>query len=171
MISSPRKNIRPASGWVSRISDLARVDLPQPDSPTSARVSPRKASHPRRRPRGFFTPRRVFLDYAPGFQQSPCFPAHKTPPVSKQRTKCPGPTSQSAGEASLQPSPHLPQRGEKRHPEGRRRKSGTLPGMAVSVSPPSSAPPPRPEAPWYKDARERQTGRIPRPAPRSARRT
>ncbi len=39
-ISSPSSRTDPAVGWISRSTDLPVVVLPQPDSPTSARVSP-----------------------------------------------------------------------------------------------------------------------------------
>ena len=39
--SVPSRTIRPAVGSMMRISALPVVDLPQPDSPTRPRVSPR----------------------------------------------------------------------------------------------------------------------------------
>ncbi|GAV33936.1 hypothetical protein ROTAS13_01595 [Roseomonas sp. TAS13] len=44
--SWPSKRIVPALGSISRITSRAVVDLPQPDSPTSARVSPRFRRNP-----------------------------------------------------------------------------------------------------------------------------
>ena len=40
VISRPSKRIRPAVGSISRSTSRPSVDLPQPDSPTSASVSP-----------------------------------------------------------------------------------------------------------------------------------
>ena len=40
-MSRPSKITDPAVGSISRISRRASVDLPQPDSPTIAKVSPR----------------------------------------------------------------------------------------------------------------------------------
>ncbi|MNL18104.1 hypothetical protein D3C87_1392350 [compost metagenome] len=42
--SAPLKVILPEVGSTSRISDLPSEDLPQPDSPTSATVSPASIS-------------------------------------------------------------------------------------------------------------------------------
>ena len=43
VMSVPSKRIVPAVGSISRSTKRAVVDLPQPDSPTSASVSPRSS--------------------------------------------------------------------------------------------------------------------------------
>ena len=130
----------PAVAGTSRISSRPSVDFPQPDSPTSPRVSPGSIvrSTPSTARKAVLAAaekpacvHRIVLRQAQRLQQraiSRC-PARGCRPPS-----WPGSNVSSGGIASLQAATAWEHRAENRHPAGRRDGSGRLPGMATSRS-------------------------------------